>query len=761
MTVQVHTAGPGVEDYRSTKFQATVDATTAYVYGYTRSTQFACSVWAAGASVEQSWLGFGADESASVAITLASGDPITAAVVYPKDAGVVQVIAAGVLTLTVPINVRLRVEVNGDRSEVLSLFSSPLKPTLSTDNTLWTDEVKTVSAIGSDANAYLTVTAHGWGTAGTYFRCIMDSSATLPKPVTGSIEANEAVIAIVVDADTVQLLTPSLVLLTWATVGTGTITLAKAIWTDTVNTLHFDAGVHVISRLFEVASNCTIYMDEGAVVIGSFNLKNVEGVTITGPGCIGALYTTPEVVHALSLADKYVYSVFWSDANSGVEEDNTLQGVTIFGMPFYANYAGLRRVQNVQLVSPWNYSTDGWSLRAFYSVTPSVLTSEVVDCYALVGDDAIKIRNRYRPLAVSGSFVSTTNNGCFQHPTNPTHIDPGFWATVTDCHALTLCGADTPGGGSGNIGSKMVFKAITDGFAEDTLFGQFRFAVQGLKIWGPVACRMFLIGNMSNPFPGFSGTADLYGQCENFVLQDIWCEEVPAQMSVIVGRDANNNPHDIAFDRLQIGGVDIVASNASTYVETNEFVFNLTWATVVSGTSTFTVEDGSGVAGADTYCTVAFADTYHVQRSNPAAWTALSTQGKENALREATFYLQRKYGRSWYGYQRTAAQGLAWPRSSVTDTDTGFAVGSDEIPVKLQRAVSAVALRVANGVDLSPDIAAAADNVGSSSFSVGGISVNDTYIGVQNSAPRFPEVAAEIRGLLSSTPGGIVQRVSR
>ena len=78
MTVQVSTAGPGVEDWRSSKFAVTVNGgAAAYVYGFAREAQFSCIAWDSGETVEQSWFGFGADETATVAITLADATPIT------------------------------------------------------------------------------------------------------------------------------------------------------------------------------------------------------------------------------------------------------------------------------------------------------------------------------------------------------------------------------------------------------------------------------------------------------------------------------------------------------------------------------------------------------------------------------------------------------------------------------------------------------------------------------------------------------------
>lgn len=89
MTIQIDQDGPSIEDWRSSKFTATVNGNAIYVYGYERAAQFKCAVWDASDDVEQHWISYGADETTTVVITDTAGD-ITSAIVYPLDAGVTQ-----------------------------------------------------------------------------------------------------------------------------------------------------------------------------------------------------------------------------------------------------------------------------------------------------------------------------------------------------------------------------------------------------------------------------------------------------------------------------------------------------------------------------------------------------------------------------------------------------------------------------------------------------------------------------------------------
>ena len=75
-----------------------------------------------------------------------------------------------------------------------------------------------------------------------------------------------------------------------------------------------------------------------------------------------------------------------------------------------------------------------------------------------------------------------------------------------------------------------------------------------------------------------------------------------------------------------------------------------------------TVEDGTGLATADSYASRAEADAYHAARGN-AAWSAASTDARDAALRKATQYLDTRY--RWVGNRSTLTQALEWPRYFV------------------------------------------------------------------------------------------------
>src|SRR5687768_9190680 len=115
------------------------------------------------------------------------------------------------------------------------------------------------------------------------------------------------------------------------------------------------------------------------------------------------------------------------------------------------------------------------------------------------------------------------------------------------------------------------------------------------------------------------------------------------------------------------------------------------------------VEDGTGLSTAESYISVANADSYHSVRGN-TTWTGVDSL-KEAALRRATTYIDGRYGARFTGTRRLARdQALMWPRSDATDVE-GWTIENDEVPVEIERATAEAALReLVDPGSLSPDV---------------------------------------------------------
>lgn len=621
MTVQVHTAGPGVEDYRSTRFAATVNGTAAYVYGVRRTTEFySFGLWEAGDEVEWSGFTYGADETTTVVVSLVSGS-ITSAIVYPKEHGITAVVSGGTATLTITVGnllKPLRVEVNGDPANVLYIHPHGLKS----------------SAPGG------AVTFDG----------------------------------------------------TQASVPTGT-------------SLRFPAGVWLLvgggwawdGIKFPVESNTTIYLDEGAVVIGTLNLVPEGimsiGVTIRGPGMLLGAHKDNEDVgttYSEIVAESMIFGEVIGEAGSG----NSISECMIVRAPTYTiGGHAINSLTDVHIYSPWTNNTDG---ARCIGDAANANRWTITRGSIWVGDDAVVVEGFSRHGTVDGAFVISSYSAALNLGYQSPFIDYGWTTTVTNFYTIPVqayYGAHA-GAEGGAIIQCWVDETTAGGAAG---YGRFRVDIDGMFVEGPsMNCPLFSFKNKQNPW----GTAyDAAGNIAQFTLANIDVEATPATRSKLIGLNADNTPHDMTFTDLTIGGVAVTSTNWSTFVEQNTYPYNITVETtgVIGPTDPdFVVEKGTGDEDANSYCSVEFADAYLGRYGNPTAWTGLTDLEKEAALREATRIADDRYSWRFTGLRLTSEQGLEWPRSDGVD-NAGNEIDEDVVPRKLQEWTARAALAYASG----------------------------------------------------------------
>jgi len=105
----------------------------------------------------------------------------------------------------------------------------------------------------------------------------------------------------------------------------------------------------------------------------------------------------------------------------------------------------------------------------------------------------------------------------------------------------------------------------------------------------------------------------------------------------------------------------------------------------------FIPEDGSIVAGANSFISLADANTYHADRRSAATWTALTDAQKQAALIEATSYINTFRWAS--GSIINDDQALSWPRAGAVDRE-GRMFDSDVIPEQVKQATAELAYRI-------------------------------------------------------------------
>lgn len=117
-------------------------------------------------------------------------------------------------------------------------------------------------------------------------------------------------------------------------------------------------------------------------------------------------------------------------------------------------------------------------------------------------------------------------------------------------------------------------------------------------------------------------------------------------------------------------------------------VLNLTIVQQPSVSHSFVVEDGTAKANANSYATVAQADTYHAAHLYASTWSAATDPKKQKALMWATRLLDE-----WMEFDGVATsdtQALQWPRYSAVDRK-GWPIDGDEIPTDLVNATAELA----------------------------------------------------------------------
>lgn len=156
------------------------------------------------------------------------------------------------------------------------------------------------------------------------------------------------------------------------------------------------------------------------------------------------------------------------------------------------------------------------------------------------------------------------------------------------------------------------------------------------------------------------------------------------------------------------------------------------------------IEDGSLVAGANSYAAIETIDAYHAAHGN-AAWTGEDT-AKEAAILRAMLYIESL---PWHGVKSTRDQALEWPRAYIVDHN-GYGIDSNVIPPQVVQALAEAALRelVSAGTTLAD---AARDDVLTSLDVAGAVK-----LAWASSAPTktdYPIIKAILRGLIAPAGG--------
>lgn len=565
MTVLFDSAGPGNSNWLSSKFQASIGNSPLYVYGYARDAYMATLAWAKNQVVEQSWASIQADETVTVSISLRSGAPVTSAVLYPKDSGASYSISSGVLRVVIPQNTRLRIEVNGDRAEVFSLFSSPVT-TVPTNRVDYSTLLRAVSSVDV-GNNWLVIPSHGFAEDE---RVVLHSDGSMPSVAGEALTKYRGLRVSVVDVNTVQLLDEDSNPLTLDGAGSGTMTMAPGTWTNTGQSLYFGPGEHALGKLFDVGDNTNVYFDFGAVVIGSFDMRQVDGAVFAGPGNLSGTFNNRDNFDGNDFPNSQDNIMFWGNDGLKFTADNRVDGLTIFAMPYFSGLNAIGTWTNCHIISCWTWNSDGFKVSPRNSWDP---WGRVVDCYAFCGDDCIAIHAVHGNVLVQGTFAICTNNTCFLgHGLFIANED--YHAEVVDCHAMHLMGNDTGIGAAPKFDARLILRSYMDGAIEHEDQRSYNNIIRNLKVWGECAVRLWSIGNYPHPF---GSGREQYGQHAFWEFDGVWVEQTPQNISTFWAKDSVNTPHDFTFTNIEIGGVKVTAANFTDFFQLSPEIYNFIW----------------------------------------------------------------------------------------------------------------------------------------------------------------------------------------
>lgn len=170
------------------------------------------------------------------------------------------------------------------------------------------------------------------------------------------------------------------------------------------------------------------------------------------------------------------------------------------------------------------------------------------------------------------------------------------------------------------------------------------------------------------------------------------------------------------------------------------------------------VEDGSVVAGAESYATVAFIKAYHLARGDSTVNDA-DDADVEAWARKATDYMMQVYRSRWKGTRVNATQALDWPRGYVYAEpaliggigEFPYLLADDIVPTEVQRACAELALR-AMSASLAPDL-----TQGVISETIGPISTQ--YDRSTPQSPRYRAIDNMLAPYLKAGGGASVQLV--
>jgi hypothetical protein len=523
MTVEIYPdlSGAGATDYLSKRFTVTVNGSPTWTFGVERTP--VVGVWASlgAATVEHSWVKIGTNEAVTfVVVRKHHGTgvviPITAFSVSSANGAATAAIVGGALIVSMPADTRAKIEVNGERGNILALFADPLKPAVPAGAVNW---------------------------------------VSLGRPTTLAVNQKVFIPAGVV---------------------------------ETV------PGAVNSNREIRMANGAEVYIEGGAVLIGSFNFSNgglpVNGAKVSGAGVVsGAFVAYPYVQALLVYSIQFTYAIFHTDYGVFGYFDNRVEGVTTTLAPFYTTSNGVCELTRAHQINPWWPNTDGTG-----GIAPKSLAeprSDLTKCYLFAGDDCLLLDKSGVTVTVTECHLITSNGGS---------IHFGYYAmglsalgtTVQDCALESFSPDYIPG-----FNPAGVIKWWCDGQEADRFDGRYNVILQRIRVYGPLYQRLFALVNVKYPMEVWGASSqEAAGSTANWLIDGLWVETLPPAKSLIYGRDRRNTLSNLAFRGVRIAGEQVSVYNFTDYFDLEQPLFQTCYHLFVEGKALTTYTELANLA---------------------------------------------------------------------------------------------------------------------------------------------------------------------
>jgi len=391
----------------------------------------------------------------------------------------------------------------------------------------------------------------------------------------------------------------------------------------------------------------TIYLDGGSYVIGTFDVRDRHNITFKGPGILSVQHMPKEKLLTLSahnaaypgLRDLGAISIFGNAEYDQIVSqfeigpsnyvtlptvDNIPSGInvkdiTIIDTPVY-NIRGVNNVENVKILSPWSYNTDG-----IYTVPdPTTKSCYVRDCFLLTADDCIypfsndagsptfqAQINYFASLPLNQGLYyartsaggATTISGCQFYSVNNGPLVVSYYgvyyyndsALSDEEHAypIKIYDCDIGSYSVNRQNSETCIRLCNDLSSVDrgasaslyayspnltyTSWGLKNITVSDIRVEDPIDTQLFWIGNIPDPFadnpsdPQLGDRGNEFGFISGAVFRDITVSGSEYNTSAIYnnriwGRDASSRPSNITLENIKINGMYLTNATKDYFI---------------------------------------------------------------------------------------------------------------------------------------------------------------------------------------------------